>query len=180
MILWSANGGTNQSRLGSPHNGLATTHYTGVSGFNGEDSSTRTVGGVTISAPQFAGIFTNRSKTSLTAIPDGTSNTLLMGEGLGGNPAANDFGWSWYGIGEMPTMEGLASAGQASSGIVKNPWRMFGSAHAAGVNFAFADGSVHVVRFGGTTTVGSSDWMVLQQLAGKGDGQVFDASSLTN
>src|SRR5262249_32271749 len=51
---------------------------------------------------KYEGIFTNRSKTSLTRIPDGTTNTLLLGEFLGGRQnGQRQFLLSWMGHGAM-------------------------------------------------------------------------------
>jgi hypothetical protein len=58
----------------------------------------------------------------------------------------------------------------------------FSSYHPAGVQFCFGDGSLRALRFGDTATQQSSairsDWLLLQQLAGKNDGGPVDASSL--
>jgi hypothetical protein len=52
------------------------------------------------------------------------------------------------------------------------------------VQFCFADGSVHVLRFGDTTqNQGSAvpcDWLLLQQLGGRFDGGPADASALVD
>ena len=187
--LWSnTGGGTTQSRIGGGNTALAATNYAPVSGLNGNDPTTRSYGtganAVTVSHPQYIGIMTNRSRTTLSGIPDGTSNTLLLGEGFGGHPraaAADTFKWTWYGAGAVGTNFGLASPGEpALAGGNDNFWRRFGSAHGSGVSFAFGDGSVRMVKFGGTNVVGSSDWRLLAQLAGMQDGQVADTSPLTN
>ena len=45
------------------------------------------------------------------AIQDGTSNTLMFGECLGGpNPPPSGspfYGFSWFGVGALPTLSGL-------------------------------------------------------------------------
>jgi prepilin-type processing-associated H-X9-DG protein len=60
----------------------------------------------------------------------------------------------------------------------------FSSYHSAGVHFCFADGSVRVVRCGQTFWSGtgqqSSDWLLLQQLAGWKDGQHADVTTLVD
>jgi hypothetical protein len=62
------------------------------------------------------------------------------------------------------------------------PIMTFSSWHSAGVQFCFADASVRLVRFGNTAWdregPPTSDWHLLQQLAGYRDGQSPDASSL--
>jgi prepilin-type N-terminal cleavage/methylation domain-containing protein/prepilin-type processing-associated H-X9-DG protein len=187
MALWSnTGGGTTQSRLTSA-GALAqgTTNYAPVSGLNGDDPTTRNYGPLTgISHPQYKGIFANRSRTTIPAIADGTSNTLLIGEGLGTHIrplAANDnFRWSWYGIGIVGVNFGLADPGRepALAGGGDNFWRRFSSLHTGGVNFAFGDGSVRMVRFGATATIGSADWLVLAQMAGMADGGVYPPDQL--
>ena len=59
----------------------------------------------------------------------------------------------------------------------------FSSRHTSVVQFCFADGSVRGVSRGGTllsgpTATPSSDWYVLQQLAGMRDGGTRDTSVL--
>jgi prepilin-type N-terminal cleavage/methylation domain-containing protein/prepilin-type processing-associated H-X9-DG protein len=187
MALWgNNNGGTTQSRLSGGSLAMASTNYAPVSGLNGDDPTIRTYGTLpNISAQQYRGIFHNRSRTTLTGIGDGASNTLMLGEGLGGHPrplaATDDFRWSWYGVGVIGLNFGLADPAQpALSGGNDNFWRRFSSMHSGGVNFVFGDGSVRMLRFGGTATIGSPDWLVLQQMGGANDGQVYDASRLSN
>src|SRR5207248_4771171 len=64
---------------------------------------------------RYEGIFTNRSATKIGAIPDGTSNTLMFGETLGGFDAAvpshRTLVMSWFGIGALPTKFGLGQSG---------------------------------------------------------------------
>jgi prepilin-type N-terminal cleavage/methylation domain-containing protein len=142
MALWgNTGGGTTQSRLSGSSLAMASTNYAVVSGLNGDDPSVRNYGALTnISARQFRGMMTNRSKTTITSVSDGMSNTLMIGEGLGGHPrplaAADAFLWSWYGIGIVGTNFGLANpADPALAGGNDNHWRRFGSAHSGGTNF---------------------------------------------
>jgi len=60
-------------------------------------------------------------------------------------------------------------------------WFRFSSRHASGVQFCFGDGSVRTIRFGDSVQPSStltSDWALLQQLAGRKDGLNKDASSI--
>jgi prepilin-type N-terminal cleavage/methylation domain-containing protein/prepilin-type processing-associated H-X9-DG protein len=180
MALWGNNGGgTTQSRLTQP--AVAITNYAAVSGLNGNDQSTRNYGILTgVVSARYRGVFTNRSRVQIEHITDGSSNTLMFGEGLGGHPTplspADSFVWSWYGIGIVGTNFGLAIPGRerALAGGNDNFWRRFGSAHAGGtVNFAFADGSVRGLNLGGSNQIGSDDWLLLQRLSGMADGDVF-------
>lgn len=173
------------------------TNYAGVAGALGAardvssaDPSTcpadfPSTGGVNLK--QYEGIFTNRSGNKLGAIPDGTSNTLMFGELLGGfdqNPpyTTRTFIYSWFGLGAVPTKPGLGQPG--FPGGTNKPganWNTFSSYHAGGVQFCFADGSVHFLKYGQTWLRQpncSHDWYVLNALAGIKDGQVVSADDL--
>jgi type II secretory pathway pseudopilin PulG len=129
-----------------------------------------------------AGMLMNRSKLTLgqVAAKDGTSNTLMFGETLGGKGVGErDFACSWW-AGSMCTYWGL---GKATIDPAKNDneaanWYKFGSRHAKVVQFCFGDGSVRGLRHGTTGKWLSPDWWILQQLAGIEDGRNDDASGL--
>jgi prepilin-type N-terminal cleavage/methylation domain-containing protein/prepilin-type processing-associated H-X9-DG protein len=164
----------------SPHPALGKTNYVGVAGALGKDVVTSSpVDGPGANLAKYEGIFTNRSKTKLEAIPDGTSTTLMFGEGLGGYINGRDVMWSWMGCGALGTKFGMFSSPTSS-----NPtWSTFSSLHAGGiVQFAFADGSVRPLRPGATAqrVPASSDWYVLQRMAGMADGEVYDIAVLGN
>jgi prepilin-type N-terminal cleavage/methylation domain-containing protein/prepilin-type processing-associated H-X9-DG protein len=134
---------------------------------------------------RYEGIFTNRSTNSVGAIQDGTSNTLMFGECLGGpNPPPSGspfYGFSWFGVGALPTLAGLP---------VQYPqYYQFSSKHTGTVNFCYADGSVRGIKVGSSKwnplvpeaqkpAEVTLDWFVLQQLAGMRDGETRDTSSL--
>ena len=131
---------------------------------------------------RFAGIYTNRSKLSLGQVStrDGTSNTLLYGEACGtmawgSRPETRDI--CWMAGGGLGTYLGLE---HARFGTLIS----FSSWHSPGVQFAFADTSVRLVRYGSTRWSGgrrppnNPDWLLLQQLAGWKDGSSSDFSSL--
>jgi prepilin-type N-terminal cleavage/methylation domain-containing protein len=113
---------------------------------------------------QWEGVYTNRSKTKLTDITDGTSHTLLYGEAAGradvdpltGQPVAHALNISWFGGGVLPSAEGVETAQRAL-------WSQFSSYHPSGVRFAFADGSVRTVSFAINTSL-------LLKLSGMRDG----------
>ncbi len=122
----------------------------------------------------YKGMFTNRSKTSLTAVPDGTSNTLAFGEVAGtrwpnagdGNPF--DYTHNWFGSGCVYTARGISADGE------KAAIRQFGSYHSGVCLFAFGDGSVHGLTPGTDQTFVN----LLNQLGGMADGGVLDTSNI--
>jgi prepilin-type processing-associated H-X9-DG protein len=164
------------------------TNYAGVAGANGADfQSVFTVdpaSGNTNIRP-FEGIFVNRKQRSLANIADGTSTTLMFGEGIGGEVSANtnnrrNFAWSWIGTGSVPTKFGLGKKGQPyGANLPGAGWPNFSSAHPGGVNFCFADGSVRMLQFGSTVVrnpTPSADWRLLQALGGIADGTVTNST----
>ena len=82
------------------------TNYTGVAGTAGP--------GPSVSGPYwggYAGILSDRSRLTLgnITVQDGTSNTIMFGEFLGGTSApVRDFVHAWMSAGAMPTLYGLA------------------------------------------------------------------------
>jgi prepilin-type processing-associated H-X9-DG protein len=172
------------------------TNYAGVAGALGAarevsnaDTSTcpgdfPSTGGVNLQL--YEGLFTNRSANKLSAVPDGTSNTLLFGETLGGfdpNTYSNRIIMdSWFGVGALPTKFGLGQPGLPYGNSLPGAnWDTFSSRHPGGVQFCFADGSVHFLKFGQTTIRKpkcSADWYTLNALAGMRDGQVVNAEDL--
>lgn len=115
---------------------LGRTNYVGVSGYGSNLP-------VVI---DMEGVFGNRTKTRFADITDGTSNTFLFGEIIGGKRpyvAADDatgrFSFTWMGAGAMPSGYGLNPA------PLKPSWSMFSSEHMKVVQFCLADGSVRRV-----------------------------------
>ena len=162
---------------------LGRTNYTGVWGSNGNRAATvanvpyvTASGGVNLR--KYAGIFQNRKGTTINAINDGTSNTLMFGEGLGGTDASGQVtvSWHWTNVHPMPTRHGLKTDNRSLS------WAQFGSRHTGIVQFCMGDGSVRGLRPAGTaiTNPVSSDWLVYQAMAGIADGEIFDADQISN
>ncbi|MFM7845282.1 MAG: DUF1559 domain-containing protein [Planctomycetota bacterium] len=110
---------------------------------------------------QYVGIFSNRSTTNMASILDGTSNTMLLGEAVGGYNAAPaksiQYAYSWMGGSSMPTAWRLDSTNR------KN-WYQYSAEHPGSVQFAFADASVRIIN----TTI---DGNVYLFLSGMQDGR---------
>ncbi len=130
---------------------------------------------------KYEGVYTNRTEHSLgtDGIPDGTSNTLLYGETCGSywRSRFQSKDISWMAGGGLGTYLGLQKGKEAT--LIS-----FSSYHPSGVHFCFADASVRLLRFGNTQWDHqrmqdlTSDWYVLQQLAGRKDGEVVNLLAL--
>jgi prepilin-type N-terminal cleavage/methylation domain-containing protein/prepilin-type processing-associated H-X9-DG protein len=119
----------------------------------------------------FRGIYYTNSRTRMTSISDGASNTLAFGDYLGGlsRHGARPLELSWMGAGWLPTKWGLAPV-YGPQGDDYSIW-MFQSGHTGVVNFAFADGSVRGVSR-------TADFNAFIAASGMADGTVFDPSEL--
>jgi prepilin-type N-terminal cleavage/methylation domain-containing protein len=108
------------------------------------------------------GPYYSDSKTKITSITDGTSNTLGFGEYLGGhNPGQRDFVGTWMGTGGMPTAWGLPD---------NSEWYQFGGRHTGVVLFGLCDGGVRGLRRG----IDSSTFLYL---SGMNDGVVVNSNA---
>lgn len=138
----------------------------------------------------FVGCMGPREKRLLDTIPDGTSNTVMHGEALGDNVVNAATGvtarnWTMMYIGgglsrgrgavpwrKVPALSNFPTkqypAGNDPRGTIlgntkMSQWTGFASAHPTGVNFTFADGSVHFVPR-------TTPWETLYAIFGENDG----------
>jgi prepilin-type N-terminal cleavage/methylation domain-containing protein len=133
--------------------------------------------------PGTTGTIQNTSPNSLGRVPDGTSNTLLIGEWAGGyidwgaGPGSTSppRGWaspSWAAAYNYSQVGLCPSPVQVTNG--NDQWSggfaQFGSMHTNIINFAYADGSVHGIK-------PSIDFNTLMALSGFRDGQIITATS---
>ena len=102
---------------------LGKTNYLGVAGYTGAGTGFDT----------YNGLLDDRSATRINNIPDGTSHTLLFGEGAPGQ--STGWTWTWMGTGGLPVGYAFLNT---------NPISLYGfsSFHDGYTNFACADGSV--------------------------------------
>jgi hypothetical protein len=112
------------------------------------------------------GVFSNRSRTRILSIADGTSNTLMFGESLGGPPtptptATRSYSFAWMGMGIQVASWGINPA--------DTTWRNFSSKHDSIIHFALCDGSVKALRQG-------TDVMAFRQLSAMQDGVAVNTS----
>lgn len=162
---------------GTSYQNLGRASYIGVAGMEGEHSQQD-------AASRYDGVFRNRSTLTLgqIAVKDGTSNTLMMGETLGGAYGVRGTAMSWMASSSMSTLGGIGIKGLPSNQGGPDADR-FASAHTV-PQFLFCDGSVRPIRARDTVngSNGSGDWNgswgALQRLAGWRDGEIVDSSIL--
>ena len=177
---------------------LGVTNYVGLAGAAGVGgqsaanayiSSNTTVATLGLSWQSFVGVFTNRGTLTLgqLTVQDGTSNTLGIGEVLGGiYQNVRSYKLSWMGIGAAGLCLGI------SPGNLDHAPFNAASRHAAGINGAFCDGSVRTIKYGNTnimpnqltptvnTTPPPNDWIILMSILGRRDGLQLDRASLVD
>ena len=127
-------------------------------------------------------------------VSDGTSNTLLFLEIIGGGlpytsplpglPSGNsgnlNVQHTWAGSGALGTKFGLQPPPPGGGGP---GWQFYSSFHSGNiVNGCYADGSVRPLKTASTgqRNPAGTSWYVLQALAGMRDGQTPDFSMVAN
>jgi prepilin-type processing-associated H-X9-DG protein len=158
---------------------LGAANYVGNAGFFGADMKVGT------NNPMGTGPYYQNSKTKVSDISDGTSNTIAFGETLGGRArGVRDSRLSWMGAGSLPSVYGSP----APSGMF---YYSFGSKHPGVTNFALCDGSVRTIIqginpcsgvFGNYNRVTNceANYQAFIALSGMHDGLVVDLSQLGN
>lgn len=172
------------------HRSVGKTNYLGCGGWGGNLQTSWTWNSATQGVPaddtmgrsprELTGVFSYRSKTTIGAITDGTSNTFLFGEvtGLFKNPSrrsGRERSFWWISSGPMFTRWMMSDPGRNPNdptwGFLNNiswpgPVR-FSSMHVGGViNFTNSDGSVRSVST-------NADRVVWHSLGGMSDSNVF-------
>jgi prepilin-type N-terminal cleavage/methylation domain-containing protein len=109
----------------------------------------------------YPGIYYPNSKTKITDITDGTSNTLAFGEMIGGfnGSGQRNFHLAWMGASGMPVAWGFPANRLATR------WYMYSSNHTGVVQFAMGDGSVRAIR----TSISTATY---RAIAGRNEGYV--------
>jgi prepilin-type N-terminal cleavage/methylation domain-containing protein len=128
---------------------LERTHYLGIAGAKGKTGSP--------TWDRWHGVFGNRSKNGFKNLRDGSSNTLLYGENVGGDSGKGDgetFVFSWVGCGQVGTAWGFGDT-----------WYEWTSRHPGVSQFCLADGSVRAL----SETI---DAEVFRAASGIADGEV--------
>jgi prepilin-type N-terminal cleavage/methylation domain-containing protein len=118
----------------------------------------------------YRGAFYRDSNTKISDMIDGSSNTAIFGEYLGGtDPGSRDYVTLWGGAGNMAAAWDLT---------VPSAWWTFSGRHSL-VQFAMGDGSVRGVRKIGPETIWFNErWYNFQRMHGANDGENYDPNAL--
>jgi len=120
---------------------------------------------------RYHGPMGNRTAYALGLLPDGTSNTILFAEALGGvSTGVRDYSIAWMGSGAFATAWGT-NAGTSQ-------WYQMSSKHANVVMAGFGDGSVRGIKKGVGAAFYTPDWYEFERAAGRNDGEVLNLTAL--
>jgi prepilin-type N-terminal cleavage/methylation domain-containing protein len=168
--------------IGMVISGNVLTGWYNANGGNAQDAGrSNYIGSAGMFGPlyPYAGVYYADSETRIAELSDGTSNTVMFGECLGGaETGARDFALAWMGAGSLPFYWGLPSPAQ---------WYTYGSKHSGVIQFAYGDGSVRRMRKGIALTAdanfnegvpSTTDWRQLQRAVGMHDGEIADTNML--
>ncbi len=164
----NANSGTLQMgffRIGGGGDTIGRTNYVGVAGGLGTIP--------TNGWDRWRGVFGNRTKNAFRNITDGSANTLLYGETIGGMNSSgtrHDFAQSWIGSGCLPTAWGLRFRRSPTSETYQR-WYQYSAEHPEIVQFCFADGAVRGIE----ETI---DRSVLIRISGMKDNVIVDDDAI--
>ena len=126
-------------------------------------------------SPQYCGPYFANSKTKITAITDGTSNTLGFGETLAGAFTNRDFKLAWMGSMSLPAAWGLppdtCTVIPPATSCSSAAWPTYSSKHSGVINFSMCDGSVRSFPKGITSGASYNNFIYL---SGMNDGAVID------
>jgi prepilin-type N-terminal cleavage/methylation domain-containing protein/prepilin-type processing-associated H-X9-DG protein len=161
----------------------ATTCYRGVAGWDLYDGSPQPYTYPGYTDPNHEGLLNAYNPKTISAVPDGLSNSLIIGE----MPPGRDLSWGWWTVGSNDTWWGVAemyrgyttdgngnacprpayfSAPETNSNCSGNH---FWSNHTGGGNWAFGDGSIRFITY-------SASQVILSLATYKG-GEVVDGSA---
>jgi prepilin-type N-terminal cleavage/methylation domain-containing protein/prepilin-type processing-associated H-X9-DG protein len=161
---------------------MGASNYVANAGYLGPDPGDTTPARKAF-ASQYGGPYYPNSKTKMTDISDGTSNTIAFGETLAGTSDVRNFRLTWMGAGSMPTFAGLPASQRydPTPGVsIAQHVREFSSRHGGGiVQFGYCDGSVRSIRSGiVATNPPTAQYLTFIAASGMRDGQIVDFSQL--
>jgi prepilin-type processing-associated H-X9-DG protein/prepilin-type N-terminal cleavage/methylation domain-containing protein len=163
--------------------------FYGISSYGG-NGGTRSASGANVVTITTDGIFFGNSRVRIADVTDGTSNTFLLGERYHRDPEFDRIGldtgdgpivkvglWAFFFLG-APREVNLSSPVPINYQVppstavgdpltIVNRVSAYGSGHPGGANFAFADGSVRLLR-------DQIDLTTLQALSTRRGGEVVD------
>jgi len=163
-----------ESTTPGPSRALARTNYQPIGGCIGRGKDCHPF------FAQWEGVHAVRTRWKLgqMTVMDGTSNTIVLGEGLGAfshyadgtNTPTRERLWSWMGAGAFATTWGVQPPSRAD-------WFNLSSRHAGSANMGWGDGSIRMVKYNRYDYV-TPDWYLLMQLSGVHDGFTDDVTTL--